>query len=99
MGSNITPEKLTKWLSKNHWIHERTKKHEIWNLKIIDEDTGEVILYAVVTINTHRKKGQGVSEDALKSIAEEMKIEKQTLVEMIKNKENYDYKKILKKYS
>ncbi len=96
MGTNVDVEKLKKWMKKNGWILIRTNKHESWIFEIIDKNSGDIIKYNSVTINTHRSKGAGVSDDAIKNIANTMEIKKSNLVDMVKNKKNVNldnYKK------
>lgn len=80
-------------MSNNYWRYNRTKKHEIWDLLIKDENTGEILVQAIETVNTHRSKGDGISDDALRSIAKKMRLSKHELIKMIRENENYDYKK------
>ncbi len=86
MGTNIDVEKLKKWMRKNGWQPLRTNKHEIWIFKIINEKNGETLAFGQITINTHRSKGRGISDDAIKDIANIMKIKKNILINMIREK-------------
>lgn len=91
MGSNISPDQLKTWLRNNYWKHNRTKKHEIWDLYIEDEETGVVLLQGVVTINMHRSKGSGIAERMLETIAKKMNMTKNQLVSLIREKKEYNY--------
>ncbi len=63
--------------------------------EVIDETTGNVVKFGNITLNSHRTKEQGISEDALKDISKIMGISKVELIEHIRNKKNIDMEKYL----
>ena len=81
MSSNISATKCKAWMKKNDWDLSRVNKHETWIYNGVPASEKRTI-----NINFHRKKGEGMADDALRDIALIMGIKFKDLVEKIRNK-------------
>lgn len=89
MGSNLDTNKFQKWIERNHWHWTRTKKHQIYILEVVDESTGETILYDTYTFPFNKAHQIGNVQDyVVGDVAKKMKIKKNDLIKLVREQKD-----------
>lgn len=95
MGTNIEGRLVKSWMRRNFWEYEETNKHEVWLLIVNDPTTGDRLVSDRWVGGFHQKKGQGFPDSFLKQISNKMRVNKMTLVKMIREKKDINIKKYI----
>lgn len=89
MGSNLDPRKFEAWIKRNYWSKTRTNKHEVFMLEVVDEETGNTILYDTYTFPFHNAQNRGAMQEyAVKATASKMKLSKDELIDLVRKQKD-----------